>query len=87
MYIDSSRIRDLAQLKAWMENPKYSLARRRMFHETYKKIQSQLHDPKLASMRERLVKATIAEDKIAMWKITNQIKAYAGEELIGQKYE
>lgn len=87
MFIDTSRTRDLAQLKAWMNDPKYSLARRQMFHRTYKKIQSQLHDPKLAAMRERLVKATIAEDKVEMWKITNQIKAYAKEELIGQKYE
>ncbi len=87
MYIDSSRIKDLTQLKAWMNDYKYSTARRKMFFETYKKIQSQLHDKKLASMRERLVKATRAEDKVEMWKVTNQIKAYAKEELIGQQYE
>lgn len=87
MYTDSSRIKDLQQLKVWMNDPKYSMARRKMFFRTYQKIQSQLHDQKLASMRERLVKATKAENKVEMWKITNQIKAYAKEELIGQKYE
>lgn len=70
-----------------MNDYKYSTARRKMFFRTYKKIQSQLHDKKLASMRERLVKATKAEDKLEMWKITNQIKDYAKEELIGQHYE
>jgi hypothetical protein len=87
MYVDSSRIKDLIQLKAWMEDPKFSKARREMFHQTYKKIQSQLHDRKLAQMRERLVRATIAENKLEMWKITNQIKDYSKEELIGQQYE
>lgn len=87
MYTDSSRIHDLRQLKGWMNDSKYSKARRKMFSETYKKIQTQLHDKKLANMRERLIKATKAEDKLEMWKITNQIKSYAKEELIGQKYE
>jgi hypothetical protein len=87
MFTDTSRLKDLYQLKAWMSDPKHSPARRKMFFETYKKIQSQLHDRKLATLRERLTKATIAEDKYEMWKITNQIKDYMGEELIGQKYE
>lgn len=87
MYIDSSRIKDLETIKGWLADPKFSRARKQMFLETYKKIQSQLHDKKLAGMRERLVKATKAEDKVEMWKITNQIKDYAKEELIGQHYE
>lgn len=87
MYTDSSRVKDLYQLKVWMNDPSYTKARRKMFSDTYKKIQSQLHDKKLSSMRERLVKATKAENKVEMWKITNQIKSYAKEELVGQRYE
>jgi len=87
MYTDSSRIKDLYQLKVWMNDSKFSMARRKMFADTYKKIQSQLHNQKLANMRERLVKATKAENKVEMWKITNQIKSYVKEELIGQRYE
>lgn len=87
MYVDQSRITDLNQLKAWVNDPSYSPLMRKNIYRTFQKIQSQLHDHKLSVMRERLVKATIAENKIEMWKITNQIKSYAGEELIGQKYE
>ncbi len=87
MYVDSSRAKDLSLLKEWMEDPKYTPARRKMFFRTYHKIQTQLHDKKLSAMRERLIKATIDENKVEMWKITNQIKSYAKEELIGQQYE
>ena len=87
MYIDSSRIRDIEQLKGWMNDPKFSTARKRMFHHTYKKIQSQLHDKTLASKRERLIKATKAEDTFEMWKITNQIKDYMKEEIPTDIYE
>lgn len=87
MYVDGSRIADLTQIKKWMNDTSYSLARRKMFRRTYTKIQSQLHDQKLAAMRNRLVKATKAENKVEMWKITNQIKSYSKEELIGQRYE
>jgi hypothetical protein len=87
MFTDSSRIKDLEQIKGWLADPKFSKPRRQMFLDTYKKIQSQLHDKKLANMRERLVKATKAEDKVEMWKITNQIKDYSKEELVGQRYE
>ena len=68
------------QLKAWMNDFSYTPARRKMFFRTYQKIQSQIHDKKLASMRERLVKAVKAKDKNETWKITNQIKDYAKEE-------
>lgn len=80
MYIDSSRIQDLIQLKEWMEDDKFSIDRRRMFKRTYDKIKGQLHDKKLATMRERLMRATRAGDKLEMWKITNQIKDYMREE-------
>ena len=87
MYTDSSRIKDLEQIKGWLADPKKSIARKQMLHRTYKKIQAQLHDKKLANMRERLVKASQANDSYELWKITNQIKDYSGEELVGQKYE
>lgn len=87
MYVDSSRIKDIEQIKGWLADPKFSTARKRMFNDTLKKIQSQLHDKTLASKRERLIKATKAEDTLEMWKITNQIKDYSKEELVSQKYE
>jgi len=87
MYVDTSRVKDLEQIKGWLADPKYSKARKQMYLRTYRKIQAQMHDKKLSLLRERLVRATKAEDTKVMWKITNQIKDYAKEELIGQKYE
>ena len=88
MFVDSSRLKDLAQLKAWMEDwQNHSLARRRMYKRTYDKIMSQLHDEKLAALRERLTKATFAEDKAEMWKLTNQIKDYCKEERVVEWHE
>ncbi len=82
MYVDSSRAKDLSLLKSWMNDPSYGLARRKMFFRTFQRIQSQLHDKHLAMMRERLIKATKAEDSKEMQKITNQIKDYSKEEKI-----
>jgi len=87
MYVDSSRIKDLETIKGWLKDPKFSKARKQMYLRTYRKIQAQMRDKQLSLMRERLVRATQAEDKVAMWKITNQIKNYSKEELIGQRYE
>ena len=87
MYIDSSRIRDLIQLKEWMNDPTMSIPRKQMFKRTYDKIISQLNDRKLAQMRERLTKATFAEDKVDMWKITNQIKDYSKEERVAEFHD
>ena len=80
MFIDSSRLKDLDQLKAWMNDYSYSLARRKMFKRTHDKILAQVRDPRLAKLRERLTLATRAGDKLEMWKIMNQIKDYAKEE-------
>lgn len=80
MYVDSSRLKDLSMLRAWIDDPKYSIDRKKMFQRTFDKIVAQMRDPKLAGLRERLMKATKAEDKLEMWKITNQIKEYMHEE-------
>jgi hypothetical protein len=80
MYVDTSRIKDLEMLQKWMDSPNFTPERKQMFHRTVKKIVTQMKDPRLGAMRERLMKATKAEDKLEMWKITNQIKDYMHEE-------
>jgi hypothetical protein len=81
MYVDSAREADLRELKAVRDDPAQPMSDRRRASKAFDKILSQLKDPKLAAMRERLMKATYAADLPETWKITNQIKDYLGEEI------
>jgi hypothetical protein len=47
---------------------------------SYNKIIKQIKDPKVSKLRERLVKATYAEDKREIWKISALIKDYLKED-------
>ena len=85
MYIDSSRIQDLAELKDEMDDPNAPLINRKLAAKTYKKIMAQIHDATLAAMRERLTKASDNKDRYEVWKIRNQIKDYLGEELFNER--
>lgn len=83
MYLDSSRIKDLSQLKEWMDDPvNHSRARREMYGRTFRKILRDAKDEKLGKLRERLTRATFAEDKYEMWKLTNLIKDHMKEERV-----
>lgn len=80
MFVDSSRIKDLAYIEKILADPKHPQYRKERFARTKAKILRQLKDPELAKLRERLVKATVAEDKLQIQKIQLQIKAYTKEE-------
>lgn len=80
MYIDSSRLLDLRKIDSLLKDVSQPLYRKKRFAETRAKILRQLKDPKLAVLRERLVRATLAEDKYEAWKISCQIKDYMKEE-------
>lgn len=80
MYIDTAREADLAYLKNIRDDWNVPTFERRMASRTFDKILSQLNDPILANLRERLMKAGLAQDKKEMWKLTNQIKDHLKEE-------
>jgi hypothetical protein len=81
MYIDTAREHDLKYLKAIRDDVTETTKHRRAAHMAYNKIMAQLRDPILAGLRERLMKAGLAQDKLEMWKIRNQIKDHLKEEL------
>jgi hypothetical protein len=80
MFVDSSRIKDLEYIQKILDDPKHPQYRKERYARTREKILSQLKDPELAQLRERLVRATIAEDKVEIQKIQLQIKAHTKEE-------
>lgn len=85
MYVDKARILDLMELKKDMNDYTLTPFARQRAYETYRKIISQLNDKKLASMRERLHKASDAKDRYEVWKIRNQIKDYLKEETLNER--
>lgn len=78
--MDSSRDADLRRLRAELNNPRTSLARKVVVHRIAKKIVGQMKDRKLTAMRHRLVKAARAHDMEVEWKMTNLIRDYLKEE-------
>lgn len=78
--MDQSRIKDLMMLKKVMQDPDRPLKGRKVAYISYNKIIKQIKDPKLSKLRERLVKATYAEDKREIWKISATIKDYLKED-------
>lgn len=82
MYADESRIKDLAHLKDILKDLSVPMAQKKKYRLTITRIHKQLYDKQLALMRERLKKAHIASDRLEIWKISNQIKDYMGEETL-----
>lgn len=80
MYIDSGRLALIHRLNAEINDDSKPMVERQKAYRLKSKIQAQLKDKTLATMRERLMKAGRANDEWEMWKITNQIKDYLGEE-------
>jgi hypothetical protein len=64
-----------------LDDPKVPMATKRKAHKLKNKLQREMKDPILATMRERLTKAAGADDKLAVWKFTCQIKEYMHEEI------
>lgn len=81
MYIDVSRLADLNDLKKIRDDVTELMSHRRAAKKALDKILKQIHDPLLAKLRERLLKATLASDVKEMWKIRNQIKSYLKQEI------
>lgn len=82
MYIDASRLKDLEMLKTLMEDYTKPMKARQVASRTHDKIMREIKDPVVSKLRERLVKATYAEDKKEIWKISNQIRAHLKEEML-----
>lgn len=60
---------------------------RRKADEAHTKIARQLKDRKLMAMRERLIKAARAGDALEQAKITQQMRAYEGQDRETGLYE
>lgn len=82
MYIDKAREADLRILTAEINDDTQPRHLRQRAYKVKQKILHQLRDKKLASLRERLLKASAANDEWETWKITNQIKDHLKEERI-----
>lgn len=76
------RERDLYDLHRQMHDTKLPMWRRKAANRTFVQIQDQLRDRRLMGLRESLLKANAANDKLYIWKITNQMKDYLKEPLI-----
>lgn len=78
--MDSSRDADIKRLRIVMNDPKRSLARKRLAHKAMKTIVRQMKDRRLTAMRYRLIKAARAHDEKVEWKLTNLIRDYLKQE-------
>lgn len=78
--MDSGRQVDLLKIDRILNDPSKELRYKRAASRAKAKILAQLKDERLTRLRERLMKASRADDEWEMWKITNQIKDYLGEE-------
>jgi hypothetical protein len=70
------RLTTLNKLKSVRDNPLKPKFQRNQADKAMHKIQAQLKDRKLMSLREQLIKATRAGDLHTVWKIENTIKDY-----------
>ena len=80
--MDLGREVDLIRIANVLKDPNSDERLKRVAVRTRTKIIRQLHDRKLNHMRDRLMRASYANDEWAMWQMTNQIKDYLGEERI-----
>lgn len=87
MFIDSSRIMTMTRLQRELNDPKVPMETKRKAFKLKSKLQKEMKDPILASMRERLFLAVRTEDKYEVWKITCQIKDYMKEDIPVDIYE
>lgn len=83
--MDAGRYHDLKQLGRLINDSSKSKVARRGADKARKNIIAQLKDRKLQLMRERLIRASQANDEYQEWKIANQMKAYAKEAQV-EKY-
>lgn len=81
MYIDSSRRRTLMQITKALRDPLYPPEQKRKADRIRAGFQQDAKDAKFARLREQLDRAAASNDKLAMWKLTCQIKDYKGEEV------
>lgn len=73
------RLTTLQKLDKVRNDPHKHKYRRMQADRAIKRIVAQLHDRALMRLRERLIRATVAGDLTAVWKIENQIRAYEGQ--------
>lgn len=77
----------LKKLHADLNNHSLPYIQRLGADKARKKIMNQLADKKLMSLRERLIKASRAEDEQAIIKITKLIRDHRGEDQETGLYE
>lgn len=80
--MDNTREKDLYDLDTLRKDVTKPMLQRKLAHKSFEKIQSQLRDPYITRQRSRLIKARQAQDRVEVWKITNQLKDYLHEPTI-----
>lgn len=73
------REKDLIRLNKGRHNKKLNDVTRNGHDKAYAKVLRQLADPTYCGLRERLLKATVAGDQLAIAKIELQIRDHLGE--------
>lgn len=76
--MDSGRQHDLQTLHGVLNNPNETERHKRQARNSIKKIELVARDPKIRSLRERLIKAHRANDQDAAEKIGSEIRSYQG---------
>lgn len=77
----------LYKLKGDADNPMLSPLTRKQAHDGVAKIIRQIQDKKLMSLRQRLIRASIAQDERAIAHITQQMRDYTQEDRETGLYE
>jgi hypothetical protein len=74
--MDGTRIADLDRLTMVIHNPDESVAHKRQAARALGRIKRQMHDPKLKALRERLIRATQANDTYWVEKLSDELHDY-----------
>ena len=83
--MDNTRLSDLRKLDEVRKDYSKPMSVRFIADRSFKRIQQQMKDPKLNSLREQLAKASKAHDEHESWKIERQIKEHLKEEFTDWK--
>lgn len=85
MYIDKSRLIDLEKLKSKLDDKTVPVAQKRGYYRIYKTVMRQLHDKRLARLREQLFKCLSQGDRREIWKAQARIKSYLKEDIVEEE--
>lgn len=78
--MDQGRAQDLLELDRQRNDVSLPMHRRKRAHRTFARIQRQIRDKKLTTLRHRMIKAKAAGDFVEGEKIADQINEYTRRE-------